>query len=94
MPSAFSIPVIDRDKYEGFRRETGSDLADTYDRWLEFLRTRRAEAISRGATLVEVEIDLREFLSFCGSVGRLPNLQSLLDFAAERSSPGSARRHD
>jgi hypothetical protein len=86
VPSAFAIPILRRNQYEAFRREVGSDLANTYDGWLEYLGDRRVEATKRGETMVEVEIDFDHFMMFCRTRGRNPNLKALLYFAVEKST--------
>ena len=79
----FHVPILRRDQYEAFRREVGPDLADTYDEWLKLIGDRRTEALRRGETLVEVEVNFDKFIEFCRTRGTSPNLKTLRDFAIE-----------
>jgi hypothetical protein len=65
MATVFSVPVLRPEQYDAFRRDLGSDLADTYDGWLEFVHKHRSERLRQGGTLVDVEVDHDQFVRFC-----------------------------
>jgi len=83
---SFAVPVMSEKQYQSFRREIGPDLADTYDEWLKFLGDKRAEAIRRGESVIEVEVDFDQFIAFCGAQWRSRDLKALLDFAIEKAA--------
>ena len=72
MPMVFPLPVIRPEDYDAFRREVGSDLADTYDEWLDLHREQVDEARRRGDPVAEIEVKLDEFIGFCRATGTSP----------------------
>ena len=86
MPMVFPFPVILPDDYEAFRREVGSDLADTYDEWLNLHREQIDETRRRGDTVAEIEVQFDEFIAFCLATGATPDAKTLLDFTIKKSS--------
>lgn len=83
----FTLPILHREDYDAFRRDVGPDLADTYDEWMEFFAEQRDEAVRRGETVIDVQINHHEFIRFCRASGAHPNLKLMLDFAANKAVP-------
>jgi hypothetical protein len=79
------FPMIGAQDYPAFRRAVGPDLADTYDEWLKLFADRVNEARRGGDTVAQIEVHFDEFFGFCSATGRATNLNSLLEFAIEKS---------
>lgn len=79
------FPMIGARDYPAFRRAVGPDLADTYDEWLKLFADRVNEARRGGDTVAQIEVHFDEFFGFCNATRRPPNLNSLLEFAIEKS---------
>jgi len=84
MAKIFVMPVICREDYDAFRRDVGSNLADTYDQWAKLFADEVADARRSGKTVIEVAINYSEFASYCHANGKKPDAQTLLNFAAHR----------
>jgi hypothetical protein len=78
--------VIRQEDYDTFRRSVGSDLADTYDEWLNLHREQVDEARRRGDTVAEIEAKFDEFVDFCRATGTAPNMKTLREFTVKKST--------
>jgi hypothetical protein len=83
----FTLPILHREDYDAFRRDLGADLADTYDKWMEFYAEQRDQAIKRGERVIDVQVNHHEFIRFCRSTGAQPDLKLLLEFADRKAIP-------
>ena len=79
------FPAICAQDYDAFRRALGPDLADTYDEWLKLIADRINEVRRGGDTVAQIEVHFDEFFGFCNATRRATNLNSLLEFAIEKS---------
>jgi len=84
-PLVFPFPVISEKEYPAFRRDVGTHLADTYDKWLKLHREQIEEARRNGDTIAEIEVKYDEFVAYCRATGATPNANTLLDFTVKQA---------
>jgi hypothetical protein len=85
MDDIFPIPLITREQYDTFRSLNGSDLPDTYDKWLQLQTKQKVERGRIGYTIKEIRINPDEFTRYCTPRRITPNLKALMDFTVEKS---------
>jgi hypothetical protein len=79
--SLFVLPVFRREQYDSFRREIGTDLADTYDKWQDLFAEEVEEARRKGLSVINIEVDFDEFMAHCRASALKPDAMILLEFA-------------
>jgi len=90
MPKTFIFPLIRREDYDAFRRDVGSNLADSYDEWTKLCAAEVAEARLQGKNVVLAPVNFEEFTQYCRAKGKRPDPQILLDFAISTKPDGEA----
>jgi hypothetical protein len=71
------ITIISPQDYEAFRRILAPDLPDTHDEWLYLQKKERADQISKGHAIREIQAYPDKFIRFLKTSGQEANLQTL-----------------
>jgi hypothetical protein len=77
--------LIRREDYETFRRILQSDLASTYDVWLNGRSDEATKAVRTGMIVKSVEVDPSEFAAWCAGNRSHPTIDDLDGFAFEKA---------
>jgi hypothetical protein len=78
----FVLPVIRPEDYNAFRRDIGQHIASTYEEWAKLVAGEVAQARQDGKTVVERVVNYPDFSRYCMTIGRKPDAEMLLQFAA------------
>lgn len=73
------LPVISEADYKAFVGLTGSNLPDTYDKWLDLRSQWLAEYAKERPRNIKIYPD--QFSRFIAVTGRAPNMNTILAFA-------------
>jgi hypothetical protein len=75
------LPVIVSNDYDAFRGILRSDIADTYNKWLNLFAQWEKMYSSNGETIRSVKVDPSEFSRYLDATGTGHSLNSLFVFA-------------
>jgi hypothetical protein len=78
----FVLPVIRPEDYNAFRRDIGHHIANSYEEWAKLVAGEVAQARQDGKTVVERVVVYSDFTRYCVAMGRKPDAEILLQFAA------------
>ena len=82
---AMILPVFTPDQYDAFRKEIGTDLADSYDEWLKLHREQIEQAVQRGEQWVQIEVKFDEFVAHCRATGAPADMNTIRLFSVKKS---------
>jgi hypothetical protein len=82
----FPTPNIETNDYEAFQRILGSELPSTYEEWSYQESAAAADVVMRGHTVRQIQVDAAEFARYLSTMRAPRTVQSLRNFAGDKSS--------
>jgi hypothetical protein len=71
--------------YDAFRRFSGPDVPDTFEKWSKMIADRRREESLRGADVRDMDVNPHEFARYCNATGQSYNLAILRHFVEAKA---------